>query len=95
MSDTPLRVGVIGAGMFAVIHADAIRRCPTTNLVGIMDRGSGKGALIAPEGGPQAADNLDAFIARPDVDAVMVASPSGTHLDAGLCAAARKKHCLM
>ena len=95
MSDTPLRVGVIGAGMIAAIHADAIRRCPTTNLVGIMDRGSGKGALIAPECDPRAADNLDAFIARPDIDAVMVASPSGAHLDAGLCAAAHKKHCLM
>ena len=95
MSEVPLRIGVIGAGMIAAIHADAIRRCPMTTLAGVMDRGSGKGAQIAPEIEPQHTDNLEAFIARADIDAVMVASPSGSHLEAGLCAAEHKKHCLV
>jgi predicted dehydrogenase len=64
-------------------------------LVGIMDRGTGKGVQIAPECAPRHADNLEAFIARSDIDAVMVASPSGSHLEAGLCAAAHGKHCLV
>ena len=95
MTAAPLRVGVIGAGMIAAIHADAIRRCEATTLVGIMDRGSGKGAAIAPECDQLASDDLEAFVARADVDAIMIASPSGSHLEAGLCAARHHKHCLV
>ena len=44
-----LRFGIVGAGMIAAIHADAIRRASGATLVGVFDRGSGNGAAIAPE----------------------------------------------
>ena len=54
----PMRFGIIGAGMIANIHADALRRCKSTQLVGVMDNGSGKGKQIAPECDATGADDL-------------------------------------
>lgn len=90
----PMRFGIIGAGMIANIHADALRRCKSTQLVGVMDNGSGKGKKIAPECDTTGADDLKAFIHRHDLDAITIASPSGAHLEAGLLAAQAGKHCL-
>ncbi|MEM7404913.1 MAG: Gfo/Idh/MocA family oxidoreductase [Pseudomonadota bacterium] len=92
-----LRVGVVGAGMIAAIHAEAIRRTEGTELAGVWDRGSGRGAEIAPEcqslSTPGA--SLAQFVARDDLDAITVASPSGAHLEAALLAAEGGKHCLV
>ena len=90
----PMRFGIIGAGMIANIHADALRRCKSTRLVGVMDNGSGKGKKIAPECDTTGADDLKTFIHRHDLDAITIASPSGAHLEAGLLAAQAGKHCL-
>ena len=57
-----LRVGVIGAGMIAAIHVDAIRRCPLTELAGVMDRGSGKGRALAPECSDEGHDDIARFV---------------------------------
>ena len=89
-----MRFGIIGAGMIANIHADALRRCESTQLVGVMDNGSGKGKKIAPECDTTGADDLKTFIHRHDLDAITIASPSGAHLEAGLLAAQAGKHCL-
>ena len=90
-----LGFGIIGAGMIAAIHAEAIRTLPGARLSGVMDRGSGKGERIAPGLDRTGADDLAAFLARADVDVVTVTSPSGAHLDAALAAAAAGKHCLV
>ena len=90
-----MRIGIVGAGMIAQIHADAIRRSPTSELAGVMDNGSGKGRAIAPECDHTGSNDLSAFIRRSDIDAITVASPSGAHLDAGLIAAEAGKHCLI
>lgn len=93
MSET--RFGIIGAGMIAAIHAQALRDASGATLGGVMDRGSGKGLAIAPECPAIATDDLEAFIARDDLDAITIASPSGAHLDAALLAARYGKHCLV
>ena len=43
-----VRIGIVGAGMIAAIHRDAIAALPGAQLTGIMDRGSGRGAALAP-----------------------------------------------
>ena len=90
----PIRFGIIGAGMIANIHADALCRCEMAELVGVMDNGSGKGKQIAPECDATGSDHLQTFINRHDIDAITIASPSGAHLEAGLLAARAGKHCL-
>ena len=90
-----IRIGVIGAGMIAPIHAQAIRATEGAQLVGVMDGGSGRARTIAAECEPRASDDLESFIAREDIDVVTVATPSGAHLDAALLAARYGKHCLV
>ena len=40
--------GIVGAGMIAATHRDAIAALDGATLTGIMDRGSGLGARLAP-----------------------------------------------
>jgi predicted nucleic acid-binding protein len=43
------RIGIVGAGIIARTHAAAVRLLPHARLTGVMDHGSGKGQLIAPD----------------------------------------------
>ena len=89
------RVGIVGYGMIAHIHAAAVAAVPDATLVGVMDRGSGAADKIAPGLDHRGRESLEAFISRDDIDVVMVATPSGVHLDAALLAAQHGKHCLV
>lgn len=89
------RIGIVGAGMIAPIHLEAIRALPNAEPAGIMDGGSGKGRRMASDLDPTGADDLDAFVGRDDIDVVAVASPSGAHLEAALAAARAGKHCIV
>ena len=89
------RFGIIGSGMIAPIHLEAIRALPNAEATGIMDHGSGRGRTMAPELDATGADDLDAFLARGDIDVVTVASPSGAHHEAAIKAAAAGKHCIV
>ena len=88
------RFGIVGAGMIAAVHRDAIKSLPNAELRGIMDGGSGRGAQLAPDCDPTGADDLEVFLGRDDIDLVTVASPSGVHLEAALQAAQAGKHCI-
>lgn len=87
-------VGIVGAGMIARIHAEAIDREPRAHLAGIMDNGSGRGLDIAPNSNSRGHDDLATFLGRDDVDVVMIATPSGTHADIAIQSARAGKHCL-
>lgn len=89
------RFGIIGAGMIAPFHLDAIDNMPNATAVGIMDNGSGQGAKIAPNLDRTGADDIDAFLARDDIDIVTIATPSGAHLDHAIKAAQARKHCIV
>ena len=80
-------IGIVGAGMIAPFHLEAIEGLPNARAVGIMDHGSGKGRAIAPDLDPTGADDIEAFLARDDVDIITIATPSGSHLDIALAAA--------
>lgn len=88
------RFGIVGAGMIAAMHRDAIEALPNAQLTGIMDNGSGRGAALAPGLDDTGAGDIHAFVARDDIDVITVASPSGAHLEAGLAAAKAGKHCI-
>ena len=88
------RFGLVGAGMIAHVHRDAIAALPNATLCGVMDNGSGLGKKISPGLDTTGADDIEVFVARDDVDVVAVASPSGVHLEAALAAARAGKHCI-
>lgn len=91
----PYRFGIIGAGMIAATHAQAIAQLPGAELTGIMDNGSGRGADIAPGADTTGSADLNRFLARKDIDIVSLATPSGTHADIAVLAAAAGKHCIV
>jgi len=93
-SQKPYGIGLIGAGMIAGIHAKAIERETRTVLAGVMDNGSGRGAQIAPTADTRGHDDLDVFLNRDDIDLIVIATPSGTHSEIAIQAAAAGKHCL-
>ena len=65
-------IGIVGAGMIAPFHLEAIEGLPNARAVGIMDHGSGKGRAIAPDLDPTGADDIEAFLARDDVDIITI-----------------------
>jgi UDP-N-acetyl-2-amino-2-deoxyglucuronate dehydrogenase len=89
------RIGIVGAGIIARTHAAAVQLLPHARLTGVMDHGSGKGQLIAPDTDTRGADDIDVFLARDDIDVITIATPSGTHMEIAVKAAEAGKHCIV
>jgi UDP-N-acetyl-2-amino-2-deoxyglucuronate dehydrogenase len=89
--------GIVGAGVIAAIHADAIAllsksRLPDARLVAVTDVAAGAAAAFAAARGCAAEPDLDALLARRDVEVVCVCVPSGLHATIGVEAAKAGKH---
>jgi UDP-N-acetyl-2-amino-2-deoxyglucuronate dehydrogenase len=77
--------GIIGTGVIAAIHADAIASLPGARLAAITD-------VDAAAYGADAEPDLGALLARSDVEVVCVCVPSGRHAEVGIRAAKAGKH---
>jgi UDP-N-acetyl-2-amino-2-deoxyglucuronate dehydrogenase len=84
--------GIVGTGMIAAMHADAIAALPGARLVAITDTDAGSAAAFAVARGGTAEPGLDALLARADVDVVCVCVPSGLHAEIGVRTARAGKH---
>jgi UDP-N-acetyl-2-amino-2-deoxyglucuronate dehydrogenase len=78
--------------VIAATHAEAIASLPDARLVAVTDVDSARCQRIVGVSGGAVAPDLDALLARPDVDVVSVCVPSGLHADVGVAAAAAGKH---
>jgi predicted dehydrogenase len=76
--------GIIGAGIIAAVHADAIALLPDARLVAVTDVAAAAAGELEP--------TLDDLLARRDVDVVCVCVPSGLHAEVGIRAAKAGKH---
>jgi len=94
MKRNVLGFAILGAGMISKFHARAIGEIPGARLVAVCDRERSRAETIAAEFGCQAFDSLDAVLAHPDVDILVIATPSGTHMEAAVAAARAGKHVL-
>jgi inositol 2-dehydrogenase len=73
-----LRVGLAGLGRMGRIHATNLAwRCPSAELTAVTDADPAAAAAIAAELGVPVAADFDALLST--VDAVAVATPTGTH----------------
>ena len=86
--------GIVGTGVIAAIHADAIALLPIgARLVAVTDVAADAAAGPSP---PRTAARpspiSDALLARPDVEVVCVCVPSGLHAEIGVQAAKAGKH---
>jgi UDP-N-acetyl-2-amino-2-deoxyglucuronate dehydrogenase len=84
--------GIVGTGVIAAIHADAIALLPDARLVAVTDVAAGAAAAFAAAHGCQAEPDLGALLARRDVEVVCVCVPSGLHAAIGVQAAKAGKH---
>jgi UDP-N-acetyl-2-amino-2-deoxyglucuronate dehydrogenase len=84
--------GIVGTGVIAAIHADAIAMVPGARLAAVTDVAANAGAAFAAARGCLAEPDLAALLARPDVDVVSVCVPSGLHAEIGIRAAKAGKH---
>jgi predicted dehydrogenase len=85
---------VVGAGVIGTVHAKALADLSdVARLVAVVDTDLAKAqALAAEHGVAVATDDLDAVLARDDVDAVCVCTPSGVHADGAVAALEAGKH---
>jgi UDP-N-acetyl-2-amino-2-deoxyglucuronate dehydrogenase len=89
--------GIVGTGVIAAIHADAVALLsrtgrPDARLVAVTDVVDGVAAAFAAAHGCPAEPDLDALLARRDVEVVCVCVPSGLHAAIGVQAAKAGKH---
>ena len=90
-----IRWGIIGCGDVAEVKSGpGFSRIEGSKLVAVMRRDGVKAAdYAARHNVPYAFDNADAVIYHPEVDAVYIATPPGSHLDYALAVCAARKPC--
>jgi myo-inositol 2-dehydrogenase/D-chiro-inositol 1-dehydrogenase len=92
----PMRIGVVGYGLFGRLHARAIGKAPEGRLVAIAARSDDSAAQAAADhpGLPVHRD-YQALIERGDLDMVTVATPNHLHADLAVRALDAGKHVLL
>jgi hypothetical protein len=80
----PRGFGIVGSGVIASIHAEAIASLPAARLAAVTDVVPESATSLARTFGCAAEPDLDALLARDDVDVVSVCVPSGLHADVGV-----------
>ncbi|MFE3828255.1 Gfo/Idh/MocA family oxidoreductase [Streptomyces sp. NPDC059092] len=82
-SQPPLAVGLIGAGRMGSFHATTLaRRIPAVRLAAVADPVPGAARRLADRlDAPAAYTDIAAFLADPEIDAVVIATPARTHAD--------------
>ena len=88
------RFAIVGAGVIAKVHAEAIRQHPGAELAAVSDRTLAKAQRLAGEYGADAYDDYREMLKRPDIDVVCVCTPSGKHAEVAVAAAEAGKHVL-
>ncbi len=94
MSSRQVGFAIVGCGMIARFHARALAEVPDARLTALVSRSEASARAMADQLGLDCAlaTNLDTVLARPDVQVVIVTTPSGAHLEPALAAARAGKH---
>jgi 2-hydroxy-4-carboxymuconate semialdehyde hemiacetal dehydrogenase len=89
----PLGVCIAGAGAFGVKHLEAIRSFDDVEVKLLVGRDAARTAQVASRFGvPDSTTDLAAALARTDVDAVILCTPTGLHAQQGIACLKAGKH---
>lgn len=91
----PFGFAIAGTGAIAAVHRDAIRHIPGAKLVAVWSRTASRAEAFAAEAGCAVEPTLERLAGRDDVDAVIITTASGFHLEPALAAAQAGKHILV
>jgi myo-inositol 2-dehydrogenase / D-chiro-inositol 1-dehydrogenase len=75
-----LRIGLLGAGRIAGVHATAISAHPGSKLAAVSDMIADAATQLAAKHGAKVRET-DAILRDPAIDAVLIATPTDTHSD--------------
>ncbi len=96
MPESSLGFAVIGTGMIAGYHCRAVTETEGARMIGVVSRTPEKGRAFAEQHGvPVVTQTVEEMVRRPDVDVVIVTTPSGAHLDPALTAIEAGKHVIV
>lgn len=76
-----LRIGMFGSGRIGIVHASSIADTPGAELTWICDPMLESAEKLAAQYGAKATANPDDIFNATDVDAILIASPTPTHVD--------------
>jgi len=85
-------VGIVGAGMIGPVHAEALDEIEGARLVAVASTCEATGRTLAEAHGASWHAEFGELLARPDVDVVILCTPSGLHPDQAVAAARAGKH---
>ena len=91
-SSEKIGFAIVGGGVIGPLHAQAIAAQPDARLVAVCDIVPGAAEKLASQYGAEAMTDLDAMLARDDIQIVNVCVPSGLHAEIGIKAAQAGKH---
>ena len=93
MTDRTLKVALAGAGAFGIKHLDGIARIDGVEVVSLISRDLEKTRAVAQKYGiGHAATDLDEALARPEVDAVILCTPTQMHAAQAMACLRAGKH---
>ena len=91
MSD--IRIALAGAGAFGIKHLEALQKIDGVQVVSLIGRELGKTREVADKFGiSHVTTNLDESLARSDVDAVILCTPTQIHAAQGMACMRAGKH---
>jgi predicted dehydrogenase len=85
-------VGVIGAGLMGSLFARILATLPEARVAGIVDVAPDRARALAGELGAAAYSGYEELLRSPSVDAIVITTPDGLHLQPALAAADAGKH---
>ena len=85
-------VGISGAGTIGAVHAEALGELEDARLVAVTAAREVTGRRLAEAHGVEWHAGFEELLARPDVDVVVLCTPSGLHPEEAVAAARAGKH---
>ncbi len=87
--------GIVGLGLIADFHAQAIKEIERGRLVACLSRDKDKAITFAQKYNCQPYHSWEEFLAHPGLDIVNICTPSGAHLEPAVRAAKAGKHIIV
>ncbi len=86
------RVGIVGAGVIGQVHAGALEGVDNADLVAVAEVREDAGRQLADKYGATWYADFADLLARPDIDVVILGTPSGMHPEQAMLAAQAGKN---
>lgn len=95
MADKILNFGILGCGMIADFHAQAIKSLNNAVLVGVTDNNTSRAKAFAEKYNVKTYLDYAQMLSDDNIDAVCICTPSGFHAENALAALKAKKHVVL